>query len=221
MNWKTIKQTMALVAICVLLSQVTFAQGNQRRQNNPEFKKQVCEYRDQEIKPYLEKQKALLDSKLDKQSLEELNKLRAEACTLHKNGRNARALMREARKSNDENQINAAKESIRKCAADNKCLAEKLKPIIKKNPKAVKEIGSGLRKQSRIWRNDINKKAECFREANKDSIGNANGAMRGHNRDGRNGKMNRGKANNDTMQGKRAMARFMLWDGKSNFGPEE
>ncbi len=212
---------MAVVVAALFLSSIAFARPGDGRPDNSELKKQLQEYRDKEIKPYLAEQKALLDSKLDKQSLEELNKLRAEANSLKKDGNNARSLMREARKSNDDKQIDAAKAYAKKHAAEFQSVAEKLKPIIKKNPKLVKEIAGKLKEKSKTWKEEIRKITDSWKEANKDKIKDQKNMMRKNNADKQNGKLRRDPKKMDSMKGKRAMARFMLWDGVSAIGPIE
>ena len=221
MSWKTSNKTLAAISVVFLLTSIAIARPGDGRPDNSELKKQLQEYRDKEIKPFLAEQKALLDSKLDKQSLEELNKLRAEAKSLKKNGINARSLMREARKSNNDVQIKSAKEAAKKQAAEFMSLAEKLKPIIKKNPEMIKEISARLKEKSKTWKEEIQKKTASWREANKDKIKDRKIKQRQDNSGRSKEKLGRDEKKLKSMQGKHAMARFMLWDGESSIGPIE
>lgn len=219
MNWKSAKELLAALSALLLITSIAYPRPLDSRPDKSELKKQLQEYRAKEIKPFLEEQKALLDSKLDKQSLEELNKLRAEAKSLKKNGSNTRSLMRDARKSGDETKLKSAKEAAKGQASEFMSLAEKLKPIIKKNPEIIKEISARLKEKSKIWKEEIQKKTANWREANKDKIKDRKIKQRQDNSGRSKEKLGRDEKKLKSMQGKRAMARFMLWDGESAIDP--
>lgn len=211
---KLIKPIAIIIALCIIIpSSESWAQRNKNKFKDPEIAASIQKYIKSEILPKLKELKTELDKGLPSEDLNTLNDLRAKAKKIRSQIFELRKEIREAHRNGDGDKFDAKRDEIEELHDQMLDLLEQLKPIAEKNKDLLKSIGTKAKPFVNEWRDDIRDIIKGWMQEHKSELCNKMGDRRCKN------------FNNNKMRDhfgfnfdrRRAVARFMLWDGTDDF----
>lgn len=177
-------------------------------QARKEMRDAFADFAKKEIFPSLRQWKATLDGAMNAEDLAKLNELRKKGKTMRENIRTASKAMRQAWKNEDYEALKQHREKLENAKDDAMRLALDVKPLAKKYRATLEKIGEEAKVKAPQWRD---KGREIMRQwMEKYDIKPDPEKMEGLKK--RFGFFGEGDS-------KKAIVRFMLWDGTEDFGP--
>ncbi len=182
-------------------------------QDTETLKKQIKEYAELNIHPHMKLWKSKIDNELDKDVLQKLNNMRAEAAELKQQGfEMMKNFSSEKEKSKERPRQTEHRAKFKEFHVE-------LSKIIEQHSKFFNELNDEIKPLAQKWREDIQKLKMDWKQSNNPTD---NCEYKGENCDGK-GKRSKMKHARKFMNNpQHELYRVMLWDGKSiDFGDSE
>lgn len=163
-----------------------------------EVKEKIANYKDENILPKMTEWKSKIDASLSSDELHQLNELRSKASQIRDESKGKIQELMADREAGESVEKDEFKSIMRDSKKQFKELAKQLKPIAENNKDLLIEIGEEAKIQKEKWHKEIE---EII------SQGNSNDQHKKRKRHKKGEKRDK--------DGRKAMARLLLWDGKS------
>lgn len=180
------KLIMGIIGLSLIASAVLYAANRKNMLVFRSLGEKIREYSDTNIHPQLDEWKTIIDKKLNKDDLEKLNKLRAEAKEMQENMMKKMQDMRQnsmmGRPMGMDNQNNGGKPQYKKdfretMKNNRKMINEKrdewkdqLEVIIDKYPDFFDDLFDKVEKKQEIWKDDLAEIKDNWKKENKDVL---------------------------------------------------
>lgn len=192
-----------------------------------ELRTEMTNYRNAEIFPEMSAWKTQLDNAMSPEDLEKLNDLRKKAAEFRDKRRSEMTARMKNRKGRGDFDKKEMKERRKEGKEEMKAIAEELKPLAEKYSSTLKEIAEAAKPKAKEWKNEMRNIHENWRDSHEDELDAMKEKMdKKHPMMRKRMKkmkkeMRRHKGMAFNFDNKRAIGRFMLWDGTKTEIDEE
>lgn len=206
--------SIALIAVFFVFNNV-FADKAERKGLLKDLREEIKNYSEKNIFPEILEWKTILDKSMTKEDLAKLNDLRAKSAAMKNEMKEEKKSIIEESKDEDwdkDDLKDKMKDESKEFKSEMKTVAKELKPLAEKYLDVLKKIGEKAKPKKEEWKNGILQIVNNWKNNHKDEIEKLknNKKIEKNLLDKATG-FNKLNFDGDK---KKAVARFMLWDGK-------